>query len=170
MLLSAILRTYQLHSGTVRDHMYPSTHDWSHLVIVSTLQDPSASFGSVEDHLDPLRHLQSCLSAFSNHRDTSATFRDCQRPSITIHTCLELSSPSQHTSGPLSFILGLSQTIWTHQTYLELLSDRYFSIRFDASVLSVFACGISLKLSRFFCFLHYFLLLMVVLCTLILRN
>ena len=49
-------------------------------------------------------------------------------------------------------------------------SDRYFCIRFDASVLSAFACGISLKSSRFFCFVHYFLLLLVVLCTFILRN
>merc|ERR1712101_40793 len=44
-LLSVTIGTHQLHSGTVRDHLYPSKHVWSYLVQVSILQDPSASFG-----------------------------------------------------------------------------------------------------------------------------
>ena len=71
--------------------------------------------GSVKDHLDPSRHLRSYQPAVGNHRDTSATFRDCQGPSVPIKTCLELSSPSQHPSGPISYIRGLSKPIWTHR-------------------------------------------------------
>ena len=84
-----------LHSATIRTHQLHS--------------------GSVEDHLDPSRHLWSYLSAFGNHRDTSATFRDCQRPSVAINTSLELFGPSQHTLATLSFIRHQSQTIWTHR-------------------------------------------------------
>ena len=53
---------------------------------------------------------------FCNHRDTSATFEDCQRPSLYPST----SGPSQHTSGTLSFIRGLSKTIWTHRDIFEV--------------------------------------------------
>ena len=60
--------------------------------------------GSVEDHLYPLTHFCSHLSAFSNHQDTSASFSDCQGPYVPIDTCLELSGPSQHASGHLSYI------------------------------------------------------------------
>ena len=94
-LLSATIKSHQLLSRTVRDPLYPSTHVWMHLVLVST--------------------LPSYLASFSNHRDASATFRDCQRPSVSIDTYLKLSGPCQHTSRPLSFIQGLSKSIWTYQ-------------------------------------------------------
>ena len=104
--LSATIGTHQLHSMTVRNHLYPSTHV---LVLVNKLQDPSTP---VRSYVVPLRDLRSYLATFSNHQNTSATLRDCQKPSVPIDTC---SGPSQQTSGPLSFIRGQSKTIWTHQ-------------------------------------------------------
>ena len=76
-LLSATIGTHQLHSGTVRDHLYPSKHVWSYLVQVGIVQDSSATFGVCRNHLDPSRHLQSYQPAVGNHRDTSLTDPKC---------------------------------------------------------------------------------------------
>ena len=82
---SGTIGTHLPHSETVTDHLYPSTHVWSHPVLVSTHQEPSASFGV------------------------------CRRPSGPIETSSELSVCFQQPSGHISYIQGLSETICTHR-------------------------------------------------------
>ena len=82
---SGTIGTHLLHSETVTDHLYPSTHVWSHPVLVSTYQEPSASFGV------------------------------CRRPSGPLETSSELSVCFPQPSGPISYIQGLSETICTHR-------------------------------------------------------
>ena len=82
---SGTIGTHLLHSETVTDHLYPSTHVWSHPVLVSTHQEPSASFGV------------------------------CRRPSGPFETSSELSVCFQQPSGHISYIQGLSETICTHR-------------------------------------------------------
>ena len=79
------------------------------------LKKDHRSSRAIRDHSRPISRKNRKQVSFSNHRDISATFRDCRGPSVPIETCLELSGPSQHTSGPLSYIRSLSKTIWTHQ-------------------------------------------------------
>ena len=80
-------------------------------------------------HSRPISRKNRKQVSFSNHRDISATFRDCQRPSVPIDTCLELSVPSQHTSGPLGYIRGLLKTIWTHRDIVGAICLHSATIR-----------------------------------------
>ena len=80
-----------------------------------TLKIDHRSSRAFRYHSRPISRKNRKQVSFSNHRDISATFRDCRGPSVPIETCLELSGPSQHTSGPLSYIRSLSKTIWTNR-------------------------------------------------------
>ena len=84
---------------------------------------------AIRYHSRPISRKNRKQVSFSNHRDISATFRDCQRPSVPIDTCLELSGPSQHTSGPLSYIRVLSKTIWTNRDIFGAICLHSATIR-----------------------------------------
>merc|ERR1712173_426533 len=79
------------------------------------LRNPQLQMGSVEDHLDPSRHLWSHPVLVSTHQEPSASFGVCRRPSGPIKTSPELSVCFQKPSGHISCIQGLSETICTHR-------------------------------------------------------
>ena len=124
---SGTIGTHLLHSETVTDHLYPSTHVWSHPVLVSTYQEPSASFGVCRRPSGPIETSSDraiCLlsATLGTHQLHSGTFRDHLYPSTHVWRYLVqvsiLQDPSatfgvcRRPSGPIETSLELSVCIW----------------------------------------------------------